>query len=815
MIVPGEEDVLSPVEEQPGGTTAVIAAELGVTLDGHFLDGERLHLVRYLDGPPGPVDVLGNDVLYRAPSTLDTPPLLPGQTWNAVMAVATKYESGRLGALRTAKQNFPTQIKQLIAVDPENLPVPPKVRQPWEENPYKVGDPRRDAWARGEDPGAATPKATTPPRKPPAGAADAEITKETIAFHQAMIELLNRNLRQEQDDLNRETDPDRQKAFAFRAVQLQSDIQAEQDLIASYETGELVHTRSAFDEFASNKFLHDARLEAARADATRRLAAALEEQIGQLPEEARRPMREKVRKILDGRTVASGDVEKALAVAQSLDNLVQGYWQGEAARQEERDLDREEFKTYVNGALMASGAGVVGFGSAAFAAAFGETAAITVWAPHMLGGIYGGVTGLMTGGPVEGVMQAVAWTGPVGFAAEQFLEGAWHGVRDQQDPTWAARLWAGAKQAGFGYLMGKGMEFGAGLVARGSLAVLGEDSILFKPVLAPSRNVQMAFAKAKMDQDLKDAESLIELYKERQVAMARMRAERPTGSPELLAAEKELRKLAASLNSSYHCKWLLKYKAHPSVRRSFSAMVDKSYGEATPDMLRLLEKQGYDVSNLRFKPMRNASSAGSSSMDLDLALTETPGLVITKNGRPVEMGQFQKDAQQALNEAYHNTTGFSATRSEVNLTTSAHSESYSSKALLKKKVNFGQLTPEQVASIGKVLNVKLDKIRDDQILSEIAKLQAQCRESAKEIDNMLLKKLAADLKNARPGSPEYEQLRSDIRYWSDMLENFKKVGMQETNPYTILELDRAVRSQTGGRGFQQIHRDLAGRFGKS
>ena len=233
-----------------------------------------------------------------------------------------------------------------------------------------------------------------------------------------------------------------------------------------------------------------------------------------------------------------------------------------------------------------------------------------------------------------------------------------------------------------------------------------------------------------------------------------------------------------------------------------------------PEFLRML-KQGYDVSNLRFKPMRNASSAGSSSMDLDLALQETPGLVITKNGKPVQIGEFQKDAQQALNEAYHTTTGFSGIRSEVNLTTSAHPESYASKALLKKNVNFGQLTPAELESIGKVLNVKLDKLGKDPILSEIAKLQAQCRESAKEIDNMLLKELQAKLKNASPGSPEYQQTQSDIRYWTEMLQKLRTVGTQETNPYSILEMDRAVRGLTGGKGFQEINRDLAGRFGKS
>jgi hypothetical protein len=313
---------------------------------------------------------------------------------------------------------------------------------------------------------------------------------------------------------------------------------------------------------------------------------------------------------------------------------------------------------------------------------------------------------------------------------------------------------------------------------------------------------------------VKDAQSLIGSFQEKQLAMVRLRAQVPAGSPQLLQAEKELQQLAASLNSSFHCKLLLKYHAHPAVRGYFSRLVDQSYAEAQPKMLRLLQAQGYDVSNLRFKPMRNASSAGTSSMDLDLALQEPPGLVILKNGKPVSIGEFQDDAQKALNQAYHGVTGFSATRSEVNLTSSAHSESYATKALLRKKVNFSQLTPEEVESIGKVLNVKLDKIEKDPVLSEIAKVQAQTREAAKEIENMKLKDLEQKLAAAPPGSREARQAQADINYWKGMLKDFRQISMQETNAYTILELDRAIRMKTGGKGVQEVSRDLAGSFSR-
>ncbi len=375
-----------------------------------------------------------------------------------------------------------------------------------------------------------------------------------------MIEVLNRNLQKEQADLNAEPDPERRKQLAFRAIQLQSDIQAEQDLIASYQTGQIVHTRSAFDEFASDQFIYNIRKEAARMDATRRIAAVVEEQIEQAPEEARAALRQKARGILDAKTIASGDVEKASKLAQSLGTMIQGYQEGQAASQEEKAIDKAEMQFYFNSAAMVAGVGIIGLGSAALAATYGETAAVAVWAPHIIGGIYGGAHGLAAGGPVEGAKQAIAWSSSFGFLATSFADGF---VQAGQDPKagWEDALWAGAKQAGTGYLIGKAMQFGAGMTAKGSLAYFGEDSRLFKPLVAPSRNVTQAFAAAKMEQDVGDALTLINHFKGKQASMAKMRAQMPAGSPELAAAEKELKQLAASLNSSYHCKLLLKYHA--------------------------------------------------------------------------------------------------------------------------------------------------------------------------------------------------------------------------------------------------------------
>jgi hypothetical protein len=230
-----------------------------------------------------------------------------------------------------------------------------------------------------------------------------------------------------------------------------------------------------------------------------------------------------------------------------------------------------------------------------------------------------------------------------------------------------------------------------------------------------------------------------------------------------------------------------------------------------PDMLASLKNQKYDMAGIAFKPLRNASSAGSSSMDLDLALQERPGMVITRDGQPVPLQEFMKDAQEALNRAYHKVTGFSATRSDLNLTTSLHPESFTDVRLLKRNVDFSTIAAEDIANIGKVVQVKMAKIEGDPTLSAIGKAQASCRESAKEIENMLLPNLRQKLSKA-PNAAEAAKFQASVDHWEGIRQTFKQIGTKETDPYEILKLERTLREQTGGLGIHETIGELTRKF---
>lgn len=633
--------------------------------------------------------------------------------------------------------------------------------------------------------------------------------KETIGFHRANIVFLERNLVREQEDLARETDERRRRELAWRVIQIQSDIQAEHDLIASVQTGTIVHTRSAFDDFAHEKFIQGVRVSAERVDATRRIAEGIDRQIALLPPGERAAMREKARGILDAKSIASGDVERARRLAEALDDQVQGYWSGQGAQAEERAIAAQEHEFYAQLGVMVAGMGVVGTGTAALAQTFGETAALTVWGPHLIGGIYGGVTGTVAGGPREGLKEAVAGSSMLGSMATQFLDG-YTAAGGKPGATPSEKAWEGAKAAGAGFFLGQAINFGARLVGAGASTLLGSDSALFKPLVGRAA-VNVPVEAARTQQQIGDARTLLAQFQQKETQLARLRAGASAGGPEAQALEAELQALSASMNSSYHAKWLMKYEAHPLVRAKFNTRVEASYSKMMPEMMDNLRRLKYDLNGIEFKPVRNASSAGSSSMDLDLALKERPGMVFVKDGRRVSLHEFMTDAQGAMNAAYHKVTGFSASRSELNLTTSLHPESFTDKRLLDRKVDFNTIGAADIANIGGVVQVKAAKIAGDPVLSTITKAQATCRESAKEIENMLLPALRQKLKQA-PNAAEAAKIEAALAHWEGVQKTFKQIGTQETDPYEIMRLERSLREQTGGLGIHETVGELSRKF---
>jgi hypothetical protein len=321
-------------------------------------------------------------------------------------------------------------------------------------------------------------------------------------------------------------------------------------------------------------------------------------------------------------------------------------------------------------------------------------------------------------------------------------------------------------------------------------------------------------------QKLENAKDEIKTFQRLESELAILKRD-PIANPQKIAQqEAQLKQLAAGLNASYYAKWQLKYKADPLVRSKFDRRVQSNYSEMTPGMTKRLEQQGYNMEGIEFKQFRNGSSSGTSSMDLDLGpvmkgTMKEPGInkmITKKDGSVVTLEQFMRDGQQAMNAEYKQLHGITAPSSDMNLVTSAHKEAFSTTKLLDKNLDFSTISADDIASIGKVLDVKMSGISNNNMLTNTTKIQAQCRESSKEIENMLIKKLQQDLAKAPAGSVKQKEIQKDLTYWEDMLKRFKQIGTEETNPMKIIELNREILRETGGKDVTGVINDLISAF---
>jgi hypothetical protein len=666
-----------------------------------------------------------------------------------------------------------------------------------------------------------------------------QVRKEAIAFHSEMLDVIKHNLERdiaERNEVRKELATaknadeakriaNRIKEFDMRIIHHQSNMQAEQDLVTSHQTGQLVRTRTVFDDYAHHKFIQDTRENAARMDATRRIAERINRQIELLPEEIRAEARERAYQILDANTVGSGDIEKAKKLVNAINNQVQGYAGYDYSMAKEAEVNSELNEFYAQMGIVAAGAVFVGVGSSALAQAYGAQSAAAIYGTKALGAIYGGTTGAIAGGPKEGATSAISYWSPYGYATTQFIEG-FQRAGLQKDADMSNKVWQGAKQAGAAWVMGKSFELGAGLVAKGSQKFFSNESRLFKPIIKTNtqRSKEMLDGIRTQNKTL-NANDEVGTFRKLETELAILKRNPVANSPKIAQMEKELNQLAAGLNMNYFTKWNLKYKSDPLTRSKFDRRVQQNYAEMAPGMKSRLEQQGYNMEGIEFKQFRNANSGGTSSMDLDLvpvrigtrnepAITiNGKKMVMKKDGNMVSLEQFTDDAQKAMNAEYHRVTGLSAPASEMNLVTSVHKEAFSTAKLLDHNVDFSTFTPDEVASIGKVLQVKMDGINKNQMLTNTTKMQARCRESSKEIENMLLRKLNSDLQKAPAGSPQRKQIEADIKYWDDMLKRFKTIGTEETNPTKIMQLNREIMKETGGRDVNGVISDLQKAFG--
>ncbi|MBQ9475535.1 MAG: hypothetical protein IJU69_04690 [Bacteroidales bacterium] len=654
--------------------------------------------------------------------------------------------------------------------------------------------------------------------------------KESIAWREENIKLIENNIRRDEEGRRKaqsrlaaaKTPQERQwiqqeiDDYDRRIMYQRSDIQNERDNIRQLQTGQFVHTRTEFEQYANAKMIHDAKVEAERYIQTKKAAAIIDRQINRLPEDERDAARARAEKMFyDDGALANGDIEKVQKLASAFNNKIMAKELKIQSEAQDEIAWADLKEAGANATIMACGSLTVGLAGEALAAAYGAGAASAstmMWGPKVIGAVYGGVTGYVAGGPGRAASSAAGYFHPVTGAVASFLEG--YTAEGSENMSVYQKMWNGCKQAGTDFLIGKAFEVGAKGIAKTASAILPDGIVRFNLTKGMTNFSRKKADIIRTQRERLEAEDAVKSFAKLCDDYAN-----PKGKTieQMVALKKQINQTAAAMNSDYHAKWYMKYKADPLNRARFDQAVQINYDEMTPKMTQSLTKQGYDMSDIQFKQFRNSSSSGSSSMDLDLApVSKTTGAepVFYKNGQRVTAAQFMKDAQNTMNKVYHDQHHISAKASEMNLTTSAHPEAYGTAELLKKDVDYSKLKAEDIASIGKVLESKVNTIEGNVRFSETTKLQAKSREATKEIDNMLIPKLKQQLK-ATKNKKDIKQLNADIAYWQDMSKRLGQIGKQTSNPYEIHRLNNEIQRETGGKDAIQVVNDLIREFNPS
>ena len=643
-----------------------------------------------------------------------------------------------------------------------------------------------------------------------------ESIKSQIIREQSIRDRLSTDLFNTKEDAARKSLMAQIKDIDMRIMGLQSTRQNEEDAVSTLQTGELVHSRQPFDEYTRNKFIHDTHVHVARVNATRQIADRIYRQINLLPEEQREKARELAEQFLDTRAVVSGDYENALKLRNAFGAQIEGNaeFDYQMARVAESEADENEFIAQTT--IMVAGAAFMGVGSAGLAQVYGAEAAATIYGTQALGALFGGATGMISGGPYEGLKQAAMFWSPNGAALATFTD-AYIQAGKMKGATTKSQIFEGIKQAGTGYAIGLGMQYGVRKFTNATMQLFGKDSRLFKPVVDVNSQIRSTVDKMRTKQNYTAASDAIGSLKNMKNDLQTLRSASVRNTARIQELEKEISQHVAALNGDYYAKWQFKYKQDPEISAFFDRYVQRNYRNMTPDMVQSLQNKGYVMDHIDFKQFRNPTSAGSASMDLDLGPVDKltgkePAWVMKSDGSKVDIKTFMNDAQASMNETYRKMFGISAPLSDMNLVTSAHKEAFSTTKLLDKNIDFSTLAADDVASIGKVLKVKVEGIEGNKLLTQTTKLQAKCREASKEIDNMLMKKLDADLKMATPGSLDHKHIQAQKEYWTRMNQKFKQMGTQESDPVTISRVNREISQETGGKDATQVISDLLKAF---
>lgn len=657
------------------------------------------------------------------------------------------------------------------------------------------------------------------------------IDQEAIEFHSANVAIIQRNMDKDIEEIAKETNPARRHDLEMRVLNAKANLQSEQDRIETIKTGVIVHTRSAWDDFARSQFIQNIAEDQRKMEKVDRAMKKALTMADTLPYDKAEQVRAIVAKGFSPEVMTATDTAKASAVIKDVYAVATGHWEKEKKK---ADADAEWADTCLQTAEMTK------------SAADKSLLVLSFIGGPAVNRVYQGAVGYIEGGPKEAFLR-------VGGSYNQLTGVAVDAYRGFETAVESGGGWEeGFKGAGWEVVKGIAMDKAMGFVARGvsrsygavkglkgadapdapkasgkaeapdaqATAGLGKikpSGIPDDGFNRPLTEVERQAYKAQMA----DARTRVTSYKKTfdKLQQARRDKAPPTQIKKIL---RELDDRSAKIHASPQAKMIMKtHQRNPKNKEMVKRFVNSMDRVHNRVQKRFQEKMDTEWDREGLTPIRNADSGKSVNTDYDIAREvkfDDNGLPIApkKNGRPVPESLWQVEAQRKWEESYREVTGQSPGRSWETVTTGGHAEAYKDLTVIEKNgiLRANKAWAGQTADVNQF---KGDHLRGDPNFSRIEKHVEIARSTSKEYQKRLLPLMEAKAP-PKTDKANYEAFMKHKQYWEKMNRIMSDVGSGRLDP---LEGDRRIRLLSGGKSSLEVTHDLRNfleslvKFGKS
>lgn len=577
-------------------------------------------------------------------------------------------------------------------------------------------------------------------------------------------------------DLARATDPKETERLQLNVVATITDIQDQEALLKSLETGEIVWPRTLGQQLAHARLIEKMQMEARGPTFYNRAERQLDGLIGLLEGAERDEMRAMKNKMLDPTTRAQMDTVKLRQLFQAAHNKVLGQQGVKEVYNEEWINSLEEVKFGAGLALV-----IVSPYAAVSASPYAGYAG---W----IGAGYGIGTGYVEGGVVgaaESGLRMVSTTVDVSLAAVQGLNAT-------------GSYTEAGKAALLQLVLRKGLELSAQRLVQERLRAM-QPKLTWQEAVQKYRFNEMKENEGRvLREQYRSAAADFESMVTRRAGTQDRATFLKQHAKELAATAegKKLLEAMGAIENSYTTKLVMNEGGDKALIRSYnenlSALMEQPVIGATQ---RLMNNLGYG--EFRMGSIRHGANKNKVGMDHDLAVAED-GWTPTRNGQPVTLLEFQKDLTKCLRRAYREVTGRSADHADWRGTTRVDPEAYLDRAVLDiNRMREMGLSPAQILralnpqTADQTAGVNVYKTRNALGRPGAEGVAEACRTLTKELDTKVLPTLS---KNS---------------FEHQMFQRLRDVLNQgTTDPMGVQQKIR----MTTGRDLNQVAEMLAARF---